>query len=62
MDLPGDPLPFLQHARLAGLGEQLGCSPVFSAIISSSRRLAPASSAIIRLRAWFCSSAFAPGR
>ena len=36
------------------------CSPVFSAIISSSRRLASASSTIILLRAWFCSSAFAP--
>ena len=36
------------------------CSPVFSAIISSSRWLASASSAIMPLRAWFCSSLLAP--
>ena len=36
------------------------CSPVFSAIISSSRWFASASSAIIPLRAWFCSSDFTP--
>ena len=36
------------------------CSPVFSAIISSSRWLASASSTIICLRARFCSSVLAP--
>ena len=36
------------------------CSPVFSAIISSSRWFASASSAIICLRASFCSPTFTP--
>ena len=36
------------------------CSPVFSAIISSSRWFVSASSAIMPLRAWFCSSDFMP--
>ena len=38
------------------------CSPVFSAIISSSRWFASASSTIICLRAWFCSSDLTPSR
>ena len=38
------------------------CSPVFSAMISSSRWFASASSAIMPFRAWFCSSVFSPSR